>query len=410
MNDYTVIKELTPEQAARLPEFRDKWLKIGLATGPTDRAAVEAGVDTTYKAAGLPPPALKIWLQSPLEGVIAAAILVDNKNPILGVTSSNSLSSGLTLGGSPPIWNQINDQIRVRVRNQILNTGRISDEVLAEIRIQVGAQVHDRIWHEFGKHVGVHSRTKFIDQTVKQIWNRIGKQVQDSNTSLGTVTSSLLDQAQHDQDPIVSQVLRCGFGSQDIGWLSFYDYIGSVLGFDVSVLDGLMALAKSGWWWAFEHAVVLTERPIAMSHDERGRLHHPTRAAIEYADGFGVCAWHGIRVPSEWILRPDKRDVNLALEWPQVEQRRALVEMMGWERVIAQLSPIIIDEDPDPQVGTLLRVDLPDSPGEQFLRVRCGTGRTFVLPVPASCRTALEANASTYDVPPEVIRLLEVRS
>jgi hypothetical protein len=51
---------------------------------------------------------------------------------------------------------------------------------------------------------------------------------------------------------------------------------------------------------------------------------------------------------------------------------------------------------------------LPPSPA-RFLRVRCATGRDFVLSVPLQMRTALEANAWTYGMNPEDYQL-EVRT
>jgi hypothetical protein len=41
-------------------------------------------------------------------------------------------------------------------------------------------------------------------------------------------------------------------------------------------------------------------------------------------------------------------------------------------------------------------VDIPDIGREHYLRVKCGTGRGFAIPVPPECKTALEANAWTY--------------
>ncbi len=46
-------------------------------------------------------------------------------------------------------------------------------------------------------------------------------------------------------------------------------------------------------------------------------------------------------------------------------------------------------------------VEAPDIGKEKFLRVRCGTSRTFALPVPPEMKTALEANAWTWGLTPE---------
>lgn len=56
--------------------------------------------------------------------------------------------------------------------------------------------------------------------------------------------------------------------------------------------------------------------------------------------------------------------------------------------------------DEDPQIGELLSVNLPDIGQKKFLRVTCGTGRKFALPVPPEMETALEANAWTWGLEP----------
>ena len=68
------------------------------------------------------------------------------------------------------------------------------------------------------------------------------------------------------------------------------------------------------------------------------------------------------------------------------------------------------DEDADPMIGTLIEVEIPEIGREKFLKVLCGTGREFAIPVPPEMKTALEANAWTYDIPSDVLSQLEVRT
>ena len=58
-----LIKSLTAAQAEQIPAWRDAWLAHGFKTGAADRKEAERGVDLAYKAAGLEPPKLKIWLR-----------------------------------------------------------------------------------------------------------------------------------------------------------------------------------------------------------------------------------------------------------------------------------------------------------------------------------------------------------
>ena len=306
------IEQLSQEQVARLAEFRERWLRIGLATGPGDRAAAIAGVNEAYAAAGLKSPKIVIWLGSPLAGAIGAAMLA---RP------------------------QVGAQVGAQVRDQV------GDQVGAQVRDQVGAQVRD-----------------------------------------------------HVRDQVGAQVGRACYGQQDAGWLGFYDYFSEVCKLNAANrLSGMAAVAQAaGWWWPFANAVILTERPTRLSRDAANRLHCETGAAIEYSDGWGVYAWHGTRVPAEWITNKAALDPKIALTHENIEQRRAAAEIVGWARVLEAVGARSLQKSRDPEIGELLEADLPGAPGSRFLRVRCGTKREFVLPVPREMKTAREANAWTW--------------
>jgi hypothetical protein len=143
--------------------------------------------------------------------------------------------------------------------------------------------------------------------------------------------------------------------------------------------------------------------------DDQERLHSENGPAILYRDTFAVYSWHGVQVPAEWI-RDKSLDAKTALTWSNMEQRRAACEILGWINVLAQLKAKSLDKDEDPMIGELLEVKIPDLGKERFLKVLCGTGRTFAIPVPPTVKTALEANAWTFGVDPEKLRDLEVRT
>ena len=145
------------------------------------------------------------------------------------------------------------------------------------------------------------------------------------------------------------------------------------------------------WWWPHRDFVMVCERPTEIHRDAAGRLHSETGAAIAWPDGWGVYVVHGTSVPSEWVTQRTNLDPKTALTWPNIEQRRAAAELIGWEKVLAHVNALVIDANANPQIGTLLQADLPDAPGEKFLKVQCATGRNFCLPVPKEMMTALQA-------------------
>jgi len=204
----------------------------------------------------------------------------------------------------------------------------------------------------------------------------------------------------------------CVYGSHEAAWLSFYDYMQNVLGVDFDgKLDGLWAVAKTcGWVSCYDTLAIVQDRPLHIKMDEDNRLHCENGPAILYDDGFAVYAWHGVRIPGEWITNKSSLTPKIALTWENMEQRRAACEILGWVHILNELDAKVLDIDPDPQIGTLVEVNIPEIGKERFIRVLCGTGREFAIPVPPDMKTALEANAWTYDIDPNLLRTLEVRT
>jgi hypothetical protein len=141
---------------------------------------------------------------------------------------------------------------------------------------------------------------------------------------------------------------------------------------------------------------MISDRPRVLKLDEQGRPHNENGAYIEWADGMGLYAWHGVRVPEFFIMQKHLLTPEMALTWENVEQRRAACEILGWANVLEHpsLNPVIINED-EPHIGTILQVDLPDAPKQWFIKYRCGTGRWFAEAVnDKNYNTALKANAA----------------
>jgi hypothetical protein len=160
-----------------------------------------------------------------------------------------------------------------------------------------------------------------------------------------------------------------------------------------------------GWWWPFRSFCVVSERPNEFHVDDGGRLHHGSSAALRFSDGFGVYMWHGTQVPEDWIMHPDTVNGADVLTTKNVEERRAGFEIFGYDRVLRSAGARTIDKNENPQIGELLEVLMPYGGSLRFLRVRCGTGREFVLQVPPDVPTALAANAWTYALEPHEYQL-----
>jgi hypothetical protein len=174
-------------------------------------------------------------------------------------------------------------------------------------------------------------------------------------------------------------------------------------------LGWFLTIAETcGWWWPMESCIIVAGRPETRWDDQR-RLHCETGPAIDFKDGCEVYSWHGVQVPKEWIVGT-KPTPHEALTWENTEQRRAACEILGWASIVEQLGGQTVDRNDNPEIGELIRVTIPDIGEEQFLRVKCGTGRVFAIPVPPDMQTAAQANAWTYGFDNPEDYQLEIRT
>ena len=263
----------------------------------------------------------------------------------------------------------------------VLKQNQVRDQVWDQVRNQVGNQVGNQVWDQVRNQVG------------NQVRNQVGNQVWDQ------VRGQVWDQVR-------GQVWGQVYGAHDDGWLSFYNYFIEVCGLNsCEPLQGLMDLARvCGWWAPYENAVIFQHRHCELYRDDEHRLHCETGPAVLYRDGFSIYAWHGVVIPGEWI-NGKLPTANEAVAWPNMEQRNAACELIGWHHILKELNAKLIDKDDDKTIGELYEVDLPDHGKAKFIKVfdPCAS-RTHAIRTDDHVKTALEGNALTWGLTPEEYR------
>ncbi|HET6943340.1 MAG TPA: hypothetical protein VFH89_14385, partial [Sphingomicrobium sp.] len=285
---------------------------------------------------------------------------------------------------------------------------QLDSQLDSQLYSQLGSQLRSQLGSQLGSQLDSQLDSQLYSQLYSQLGSQLGSQL-DSQ-----LYSQLRSQLRSQLD---SQLWRAtGYrrlGHCEMSWWAYYrgaEMAGASYPAIASErLGWWFTLSETcGWWWPMESCIVVAGRPQTKWDDQR-RLHCEDGPAIDFGDGCEVYSWHGVKVPKEWIT---DRDITpqQALTWEDMEQRRAACEILGWNTILQQLGGVTIDKDDDPQVGELIRVTIPEIGEEQFLRVTCGTGRQFALPVPPDMRSALQANAWTFGIDTDVLRNLEVRT
>jgi hypothetical protein len=365
---------LTPEQKAALNRYRVRWTAIRRSTEPADRGAAEEGVRLTYQAAGLDPPARLVWCDSPVAMSRRAQRISREDGP------------------------------------------NVRWELIDRLRRKIAARVRRRLSR----------RLREVERAVNPGDGLTASVADAVEQAIPGEPLPLLTRYRRSEPLSLTCVLlalcgREGFryaaaGPHDLSWLSTYEYLRGVLGFkaETEPLAGLWQVAaNAGWLQPHARTCFLSERPELMHADANDRLHHADGPALRFADGFSVFAWRGVEVPRWIIERPAQITLEAIDAQANVQVRRCMIEIMTPRRYVAEGGADRFAED---ETGILWRRTWLASDAWAAVEVINatpevdGTHKHYFLQVPANLRTAREAVAWTYGMPPEAYDKLVVRT
>ncbi|MEY9928186.1 hypothetical protein ABH926_002820 [Catenulispora sp. GP43] len=341
--DMTTHPDLTADGiVAVAAAAHGSWRAIALSTEAADRQAAEEEVLRLYAEAlpDAPPPEI-IWCRSPLE----AARLVLSDTARLGAPA------------------------RDRIRDLAWSRSRA---LLAE---RLGPREFGRVWQASCGQIA-----PLISTLITRIAAAVEEQAESEDSSERTALRIALTHAVH--------------GPFDAAWLPLYEAAGMASGL------GLGRMARSaGWWWPFENAVILTERPLALRLDDQDRLHRGDGPAVVWSDGFAVYSWRGTPLTEEFGKRLAATTPESIRAEENAELRRMMVEHYTPERFLRDSGAQPLQQD---EAGKLWRIEMGDD--ESIVMVEVvnsspepdGTFNVYFLRVPPSTQTAKAGVAWTF--------------
>jgi internalin A len=151
----------------------------------------------------------------------------------------------------------------------------------------------------------------------------------------------------------------------------------------------------------FEKICFVCDRPRHLRFDSQNLLHAEAEPAIEFADGWNFYFYHGVRLPEEYgKVHPNQWQSQWLLAEENAELRRVLIQGIGYDRLIQELSAKQIDSW---QEYALLQIDNADVEPICLLKMTCpSTGFIHALRVPPNLTSAREAIGwVNWDIDPE---------
>lgn len=322
------ITRLTKKQRAMFRPWADKWIEIGLRTGPADRPKFAKAVEECYSYTDTPFPGRIYWVQNPAVLSIAS--------PMLGYLFEFSKQNGMNRA----LLDRLVDAslAKLKTKHELLYTSTLA--VIAEASNDI-LGMNPSVTPPKPTKKEFDSLVDDLKRMVRSTWNNsIGGQLWVGSWYWG--------------------------GS----WVSFFREV-CKLELPGNLWDrsrSLEAIIEScSWWYPHTHFVMATERPAQIHREltdpnvERGwtshRLHHDSQEAMEFPDGWGIHVIHGILVSKQVVEAPETLTIKQITNEPNTEIRRIMMQRFGYDRYIKESGAKCVDQMDD---AKLYRISRPD--------------------------------------------------
>jgi hypothetical protein len=258
-----IITELTKEQEAMIPVYRDKWRSIAMQTEPIDQEKVAEAIKATYAVCEYLEP--EIFFYGNPCTAIEQIFAIDNFKEYLGRDIQVKFRKRVPNHIEHGIKQQLEDRLFIKLRNQI------QFPKFPYYTTESNPQISFFPW-EFEIH-------KCMEL---QIFSDLDRpEFEFTNISNFSLTLNRT-------------------GSWSI-WGCMFDFCISVLKLQHDkqkwkVLQDLIQYC--GFIFLFEKVCIVCARPCKMSFDHENRLHAEGEPTLQFPDGYSVYACHGLH-PSE---------------------------------------------------------------------------------------------------------------
>jgi hypothetical protein len=274
-----MITELTKDQEAKMSVYRDKWIKIGVSTTPTDQDRARSNVPAYYAAGGLEAPRTVVFAPSPYAALVALNVL--------------------------------NSEAFYTIFNKKLKAGTAVVVPVADATLRVVSGI-------------IYSVVlPLVDQT-----NTLSEQI---------VTASVKETLENIK---LSWIGDFAGGNLWAGWQSFYEFFDRELNIaGVEKIRPTCALSQDvGWIFPYENLCLLVEKPKTLLMNN-GRLHSESGKAMEWHDGWGFYALN-VTIMPEWVVTTpaEELDGSKVMAITNVEQRLQAIKKLGAHKLLSQLS------------------------------------------------------------------------
>jgi hypothetical protein len=328
-----MITNLTKKQEAKLVEYRDKWLKIGLSTETPSFGETKKIIDDVYTHLLNKSTVPVVVLDNPYLTWVAVSQYAVKRNQV-----------------RDQVWNQVSNQVENQVWNQV------SNQVWNQVENQVWNQVSNQVWNQVRDQV----RDQVWNQVSNQVWNQVSNQVENQvwNQVSNQVWNQVRDQVSNQvgkNKRLITFIYPYFDGNLKSGYFAFYEYCIQELEIKiekdvVTKFNIYKETSKLSLIYPFDDICFVCKKPIEIHFNESKVLHNEKGASIKYEGGFELYHLNGVSVDKKIVMTPsEKITVKQILSEKNVEVRRELLRKVGIDNFIKKSKSKPIETSDDKQ-------------------------------------------------------------
>lgn len=366
-----MITEMTSEQEALIPFYREKWRNIALSTERIDRERASEVIQRAYALLGKQSPRI-IFCDSPYDYTLKVLEFLRTSEPpdfyqamgkVNGIFSDLFQQIGQLGVVAEETFNTAVEQSRTLLPSLDQHIGEkfqqhfssvVNDE---ELESELGS-FNEQLKQEFpefqppnelgeGLNTEIQQNNDLFfwlqEQVSRDLQKCIFKQFGDlENFCLCQIHNPVYGKLSESPNinalwPVIHNCVAPDASAGNYSWFDFYI---SVLGCECHLEKwraSLDLLQSCGYIYPFEHICFICDRPTKISLDEEERLHAEGEPAIMFADGFSVHAYRGISLRGKYIdIHPHDWQSSWYPEESNSELRRTLLEALPQSVLQAQ--------------------------------------------------------------------------
>jgi len=252
----SVITEISEEQEAMLPSYREKWRSFAISTEPIDEEKVKSVIKTAYSVSHFSEPEI-LFYESPF-AAIQEMLAIDGFKEYLGKDIRSKFSKRVVIHLLKIVRHQFDESFFLKLRNQI----------------QFPDFPHYPTESNPQKSYFPYSILNCIDSQLTDDLDKLGIEF----SVISNFTKNLVRTAEW-------ELFGC-----------IFDFCISVLnvGYDKKKWQVIQDLIQNcGFIFQFENVCISCNRPYKLSFDTQNRLHAEGKPAMKFRDGYSVYACHG---------------------------------------------------------------------------------------------------------------------